>query len=67
MIYLNLQGYVTMKNVKVLVGALAICAAAPAAFAHQYFDEPYLGVEVMQNNQDYKAGYGKNVFKKNTQ
>jgi opacity protein-like surface antigen len=59
-----------MKNMKnKLIGVMAVCALSPVTYAssHNYFDAPYLGAEVIQTNQDYKAGYGKKVFKKNPQ
>jgi len=66
MFYINLQGCVTMKNFKQLVGVLAISAIAPAAFAHMdHFNEPYVGVDVTQTNQSFKNGHGKFEFKKN--
>ncbi len=36
-------------------------------FALSVFREPYLGIEAIQTNQDYKANFGEHVFKKNPQ
>lgn len=55
-----------MKNLNILAGAIAIAAASPVAFAHMdYFNDPYLGVNVIQTNQKFKKGLGANTFKKN--
>ena len=57
-----------MKNK--ITGGIAVCALAfaPMAFAHSFkFEDKYVGVEAIQTNQDFKAGFGKKVFKKNTQ
>lgn len=57
-----------MINFKNTLAIAALCGLAPAAFAgSQYFRAPYVGVEVIQTNQDYKSGFGKDVFKKNPQ
>ena len=47
--------------------AFAAISSVASASASNYFQKPYLGVEVIQTNQQYKAGYGDNVFKKNPQ
>jgi hypothetical protein len=45
-----------------------LTAIAPVTYAFSpYFNDPYLGVEVIQTNQHYKAGKGKDVYKKNPQ
>ena len=52
-----------------ILTSLAAVAFASTAFAHthhSYFNDAYVGAEVIQTNQNYKQGYGKNVFKKNT-
>ncbi len=56
------------KKMKLLVGAMVL-AATPLAFASSPvgFEKPYLGVEVIQTNQDYKTGFGDNLFKTNPQ
>lgn len=59
-----------MKNMRnKIIGAAVICAFAPLANAASdiKYSEPYLGFEVIQTNQNYKSGYGKDVFKKNPQ
>ncbi len=50
-----------------LVGVLTASSIVPAAHAKQYFNEPYVGVEIIQTNQNFKTGYGKKLFKKNPQ
>lgn len=55
-----------MKNLKnKLIGAVVVCAFAPLANAsHFHMDSPYIGAEAIQTNQNYKSGWGKNVFRK---
>lgn len=56
-----------MIKLKNIVLTAVICAVVPAAFAkNEFFSAPYFGVEAIQTNQNYKAGFGKDVFKKNT-
>ena len=52
-----------------ILGAVAIAAisSVASASASNYFQKPYLGVEVIQTNQQYKDGFGDNLFKKNPQ
>jgi opacity protein-like surface antigen len=55
-----------MKNLNILVGAIAIAAVSPAAFANvDYFNDPYVGAEAIQTNQQFKNEFGKDGFKKN--
>jgi len=53
------------KN-KIVVLLMLGTSFVPLAHASS-FNEPYLGVEAIQTNQDYKLHHGKNVFKKNVQ
>lgn len=55
------------KLIQGLVGVTVLSALAPAAFASHWFKCPYLGIEVIQTNQNYKANFGEYVFKKNPQ
>lgn len=54
---------------KKILSAVAITAFAPVVLANgiDYIQKPYVGFEVIQTNQQYKAGYGDNLFKKNPQ
>lgn len=52
-----------MKNK--LIGVIALSAIAASAQAASFADAPYVGVEAIQTNQDFKNGFGKKVFKKN--
>lgn len=47
---------------------VSISAATPLVFANNtdFFSVPYFGVEAIQTNQNYKAGFGQDVFAKNT-
>lgn len=45
-------------------GFFSGCAFAESA---RIFSEPYLGVEASQNHQQFKAGFGKNLFPKTVQ
>lgn len=58
-----------MKNLKnKLIGAAVVCAFAPLANAsHFHMDSPYIGAEAIQTNQNYKNGFGRNIFAKNPQ
>ena len=53
-----------MKKMKKVVSALAICAVAPSAFASKHFHDTFVGVDVIQTSQEFKANYGKDQFKK---
>ena len=47
---------------------IALAALAPSmAMASKYFNHAYVGVEVIQTNQNFKSAYGDGVFKKNPQ
>lgn len=46
---------------------LLLCIAAPSVFASNLFRTPYLGIEVIQTNQNYPNNYGNPVYKKNPQ
>lgn len=52
---------------KILPLIVLSTVASPVVFADSYFNRPYLGVEIIQTNQDFKTAYGKDVFKKNPQ
>ena len=58
-----------MKNLKnKLIGAVVVCAFAPLANAsHFHMDSPYIGAEAIKTNQNYKSGFGRNIFAKNPQ
>jgi len=56
-----------MKKMKQLVGTIAVLAVAPSAFAAKHMHSGYVGVDVTQTNQSFKAGVGKDIFKKNAQ
>lgn len=57
-----------MKSIRnKLVGAAVVCAVTPAVYASGvWVDQPYVGIEVIQTNQNYKNG-ASNIYKKNTQ
>lgn len=56
-----------MHQLKLPVTALSLALISSTSFAgSNFFDAPYFGVEAIQTNQNYKSGYGKDVFKKNT-
>lgn len=56
------------KMINKLVGVAVICAVTPAVYAKGFgVDNPYLGIEVIQTNQNYKNGFGQNIYTKNVQ
>lgn len=55
-------------NIKILRYAL-LCSLTTTALASSssFFTMPYLGIEAIQTNQNYKQGYGKDVYRRNPQ
>lgn len=50
------------------VVTITVIGMAPSMVsAAKYFNRGYLGVEVIQTNQNFKTGYGDKIFKKNPQ
>lgn len=62
------QGYINMRKDYRLVIATTLSLMSPLTFAGEgLYRTPYVGVEIIQTNQEFKNSYGKNVFKKNPQ
>ena len=57
----------THTHKRLLLSTVLIASTPLALASTQYFSAPYAGVEVIQTNQSYKTGFGKDVFKKNPQ
>lgn len=46
-----------------MIPTILLCLAANTVSAHNvFFDSPYVGVEAIQTNLNYKQGYGKGVY-----
>ena len=53
-----------MKEFRQLISIISLCTITTCSFAAREFaSDPYIGLEAIQTNQHYKAGYGKHVFK----
>ncbi len=64
-----MQNQVIQNKLAKLAQVTAIAVFAPMAVASTGMEvrDPYVGLEFIQTNQNYKAGFGKDVFKKNVQ
>lgn len=62
----EMMGYTRIiKNLTLPI--LLAMSPLPAIASMPYFTAPYAGVEAIQTNQNYKTGFGKDIFKKNPQ
>lgn len=56
-----------MQNYKLLAITTLSLTTTIALAGGSFFNAPYVGVEIIQTNQNFKNTYGKGVFKKNPQ
>lgn len=55
-----------LRNLKLGL-ATVLCSLAPAVFASGFLNSPYIGLDVIQTNQNYRTHFGQDVFRKNVQ
>lgn len=55
-------------QLKLTVSVLALCTFSPIAFTNEIltFNSPYIGVEAIRNNQNFKPGFGGKLFVQHT-